>query len=161
VTGVGENDVKPSATPQSINRLESARGNQPGSRIVGNSTFNSLSHRQGKRLMHRLLSQIKIPQQPHQRGKHSPRLGPVELINRSSNLIVTMLSLWMTEVLRFPLTTIFRADLLGMPNSSELHSEHNCSRCGWAVRPKKVCSQRVFLGVLKVETDETQMKLRP
>ena len=56
-------------------------GNQPRSRVIGDSPLRPLFQRRGKCLLHHLFRQIKAPQQANQRRQDSPRLLPINALD--------------------------------------------------------------------------------
>src|SRR5882762_1324156 len=83
--------IKSCPSTQSINGFESGRRNQPWSRVGGYSTARPLAQRSRKGFVHRLLGDIKISQQAHQRSKNPARFGPVKRLYGSAELFGNIL----------------------------------------------------------------------
>ncbi len=49
--------------------------------FVGTPSSLPLLHRGRERFVHRLFSKVEIAQQPHQSGKYTPRIRPVQFID--------------------------------------------------------------------------------
>src|SRR4029077_12532944 len=80
--------IKSCPSTQSINGFESARRNQPWSRVAGYSTVRPQAQRSRKGFVHRLLSKIKITEQADQSCQDSSRLKAIKRIEQFAYLLI-------------------------------------------------------------------------
>ena len=73
--------VEGAAAAQGVDRLEPPRGYEPGPRVIRDAFPPPPLDRCGEGFMQRLLRQVKVPHQPHQRCEDPTRLRPVELLD--------------------------------------------------------------------------------
>src|SRR5881394_1405524 len=64
--------------PDRIDRLEAAGRDEPRARVGGNAIAWPLLERRAERIGERLLGEIEIAQQAHQRREYAPRLGAID-----------------------------------------------------------------------------------
>src|SRR5258708_37250845 len=88
---LGLRRIESCPSTQSINGFESGRRNQPRSRVAGYSTLWPQAQRSRKGFVHRLLGEIKISEQAHQRSKNPARFGPVKRLYGSAELFGNIL----------------------------------------------------------------------
>jgi hypothetical protein len=66
---------------QPIDRLVARRTNDPGGGVVGQPVARPALERRGERLLHRVLGEVEIAQDPDQRGDRPPRLPPEQAVD--------------------------------------------------------------------------------
>ncbi len=69
--------IESGAAAQGVNRFKAARGNQPGSSVLGHTGLRPLSERCGEGIMHRVLGKIEIAQQTDECGENAARLRAI------------------------------------------------------------------------------------
>src|SRR5215218_8989947 len=79
--------IKSCPSTQSINGFESGRRNQPGSRVVGDSTLRPHAQRSRKGFVHRLLGKIKITEQADQSCEDSSRIHAIKGVEQFAYLL--------------------------------------------------------------------------
>src|SRR6478736_9767916 len=79
--------IKSCPSTQSINGFESARRNQPWSRVAGHSTARPEAQRSRKGFVHRLLGKIKITEQADQSCQDSSRIHSIEGVEQFAYLL--------------------------------------------------------------------------
>src|ERR1700690_3191677 len=79
--------IKSCPPTQSINGFESGRRNQPWSRVAGYSTPRPQAQRRRIGFVHRLLSKIKITEQPDQSCQDSSRIPAIKGVEQFAYLL--------------------------------------------------------------------------
>lgn len=72
-----------------FDRLESPGGNQPGTGTLRHAIPRPALQRRGKRIVHRILRQIEITQQPNERGQNPPGLRPIKRLQTFADFSVS------------------------------------------------------------------------
>ena len=79
--------IESTSTPERIDRLEAAGGNQPGPRVGRYPLRFPALDRGGERLVQRLLGEVEIVEQSNQRREHSSRLRLIDVSNNRSQAL--------------------------------------------------------------------------
>ena len=72
---------KPSPTPDNVNRLKAARGDEPRTRIVRDAVACPLFDSRRECVVQRFLSQIEVAEDPDQCGENASRLGAINIVD--------------------------------------------------------------------------------
>ena len=83
--------IEARAAPDRVDRLEAPGRDEPGARIAGNAFVRPLLERRAEGVGERLLREVEVAKQAHQRGKHTPRFGAVD----GRDLLLHCYSGWM------------------------------------------------------------------
>src|SRR5215471_8224638 len=78
--------VQPSAPAYSVYGFEACCGNQPGTRLVGNTSLGPGLQSDGECLMHGLFGEIQISEKAQKRCQNPARFGSVKSLNDGGNL---------------------------------------------------------------------------
>jgi hypothetical protein len=73
-----ERRVEAGAATQAVDRLEPARRDQPGARLVRHAVARPAFQRGRERVVHRLLGEVEVAEQADQGGEDAARVGAVE-----------------------------------------------------------------------------------
>ncbi len=70
--------VEPGASPYGIDCLEATGRYQPGARIRGNAVDGPLLERRAESVVQRLLREIEVTEEAHQRCEYAARFGTID-----------------------------------------------------------------------------------